>query len=270
MQDSTAIEDVCRRIGTNHSFQVGDFPNIKIKAWLETQWVSSLGNDQISNVWFERLFLVYTESSRHYHTPVHLKEMLEYIQALDEIGLLVSPWSVTILRLATFFHDVVYDPQSETNEVASAALFEEFCHEISLDESLRTSVKDLILATEKHKVIEDSSVEIWLQQYFLDMDMAVLGKQSSAYMAYAGLIRKEYKHVPRQIYCTKRAQILDTFGKGQIFQSALFQGLLESQAQQNLRDEINLLQQGIIPGESVDPPACGWHLAHIENLMGLK
>jgi predicted metal-dependent HD superfamily phosphohydrolase len=247
MQDSSRIEEVAQRIGANHSFQVADFPDIK--AWLKVQWVLAVGNCPVSNVWFERLFSNYTESTRHYHTPVHLKEMLDYIQALEETGLVASPASSSILRLATFFHDAIYDPTSSQNEVASAALFDDFCQEKSLDSSIQTSVKDLILATEKHKVIEASSVEIVLQKHFLDMDMAVLGKQSSAYMAYAGLIRKEYNHVPWKIYCEKRAEILETFGKGQIFQSELFQRLLETQAQQNLRDEIDLLKQGIIPGD---------------------
>lgn len=54
--------------------------------------------------------------------------------------------------------------------------------------------------------------EIRYQKLFLDLDMAVLGKNwSPAYTSYAYCIRQEYSFVPRDVYCTKRAEILTRF-----------------------------------------------------------
>ncbi len=247
-QTLNPIKEVSVRIGANHSFHNADYP--ELKSWLRLQWIMAAGDGPASASWFERLFQNYTESTRHYHTAVHIKEMLEYIQVLNEsIPSLTTLSSTITLRLATFFHDAIYDPTSSKNELASAELFKEFCVDVPLDHVIQSSVETLILATEKHKILEDSSVESNLQIYFLDVDMAVLGKKSSAYLAYAALIRKEYQHVPREIYCEKRAAILEAFCMGRIFLSDIFHEILETQAKENLQTEINLLRMEIIPGE---------------------
>lgn len=251
-QGTKSLEKVSLAIGANQSFHVADFH--ELKAWLQRHWIAAVGDcPAVSAVWFERIYRNYTESTRHYHTAVHLKEMLEYVQAIEESIDPTIPSVDIVLRLATFFHDVVYDPTSTRNEVDSADVFEHFCQDVSLDGDIRVMVKTLILATEKHKPIENEPfVDSLLQKYFLDIDMAVLGKKSSAYLAYASLIRKEYEHVPRAEYCEKRAAILEAFCQKQIYLTDTFQALLEEQAKENLRKEISLLQKGIIPGESVE------------------
>ena len=111
---------------------------------------------------------------------------------------------------------------------------------------------------------------------FLDADMAVLGKESNAYDHYAALIRKEYIHVPHDLYCEKRAEILQSFvtillktveenkddsdnklhnsdKKVQdkkvryIFASKIMREALERRAVNNLQREIKGLKQGQIP-----------------------
>jgi len=79
--------------------------------------------------------------------------------------------------------------------------------------------------------------------------MAVLGKQPMAYLAYAALIRQEYHHVPHAVYCNKRAEILEDFLKqSQIYGTSVFVQALEQRARDNVRQEIQLLRRGQIPG----------------------
>jgi len=263
METASLLQEASRRIGANESFQVDGFPGLK--AWLQGQWTAAVGQDPGTTAavasWFDRLYEKHTEPQRHYHTVVHLWEMLQYVEALEKSQTLaaavISNQESTaklgcILRLATFFHDAIYDPKSAKNEVASAELFDDFCRDVCMEETTKIQVRTLILATEKHQVMTtmEGSVDPILQQHFLDIDMAVLGKDATAYLAYAAVIRKEYAHVPRELYCEKRAEILQGFCHGRIFLSETFHELLEERAEKNLKAEIVLLNSGVIPGES--------------------
>lgn len=245
-------------ISTNATFDATKSPQLHDE--LKSQWDIANKKSSISDAWFHRIYHQHNETGRYYHTAVHLKEMLEYLQLLesskDDTTLLPTS-SSQWYRLAIFFHDVVYNPQSSQNERDSILLFAQFCKELNLPETTKNVVSTLILATEKHQIIHtdgDDNVEDPLQQVFLDMDMAVLGKKTGAYLAYAALIRKEYSFVPRQVYCEKRAAILDSFLKQrpQIYLSDIFHQALEKQARQNLKKEIELLLEGLIPGEEKD------------------
>eukprot|EP00980_Cylindrotheca_fusiformis_P022729 scaffold9646_cov133-Cylindrotheca_fusiformis.AAC.12 len=257
--------------------------------YLKQQWDNSFQGlitteegKTICNKWFERLFHQHNEQGRFYHTAVHLKEILEYWslrldqQQQEQDESLKShhqQWS-RVITWATFFHDAVYNPQSSQNEKDSASLFEQFWKELQTSSSFcredpgtcttTTTISSanadaklvviLIHATEKHQILTDTAMtqgEIELQKVFLDMDMAVLGKEREAYLAYAGLIRKEFHFVNRSVYCEKRAAILTGFlqNKERIFLSDFFHHSLEAHARANLKAEIDLLQAGVIPGE---------------------
>lgn len=248
---SDLFERASRRIGGNESFRSDDFPDLK--GYLQCHWSLAAGETDAANQWFDRLFESYTEAQRYYHTVVHLWEVLEYVEAVEKSQILSSqelpPNVGTILRLATFFHDAIYDPKSSGNEVKSADLFHQFSKEFCMEDSMRIHVRVLILATEKHSVLENTTVNPILQQHFLDMDMAVLGKEAGAYMLYAAAIRSEYAHVPRDFYCSKRAEILRGFCQGRIYFSEAFQNVLGNRARENLQAEIQLLESNIIPGD---------------------
>jgi len=227
--------------------------------------------------WLQKIYALYTEPRRHYHTVVHLWEMFDLLDIVIA-KLSVPKWYVP-MAWSVFFHDAIYDPKSNRNEKDSAELFRGFvddCMADAIDKKTFSSVLTMILATEKHKVIlprevskpmsEDEKLEdIMMQKHFLDVDMAVLGKQRDSYMKYAALIRKEYEFVPHDVYCRKRAEILESFlddksgtdndssmdntsEKNYIYLTESFGGAFEDRARENLRNEINLLRNNTIPG----------------------
>ena len=146
-----------------------------------------------------------------------------------------------------------------------------------------TKVSLFILATKSHNLDnvdlcghEDHKECLKYLKLFLDADMAVLGKDHNAYDHYASLIRKEYIHVPHDVYCEKRAEVLQSFvsvvsnvakektdvsdknvsinrEKAQsnktryIFASKIMREALEKRAINNLQREIGGLKQGKIP-----------------------
>ena len=112
------------------------------------------------------------------------------------------------------------------------------------NKELIQEVSNFILATKKHKVSNENSPSLAL---FLDLDLAVLAKEPSAYLSYAALIRREYHFVPAETYCSKRAEILlDMANQKALFGSPVF-APWEEQARSNLRHEVKLLRQGTIP-----------------------
>ena len=143
----------------------------------------------------------------------------------------ISEWTA-VIYLAIFFHDIVYDAKSSTNEEDSAQLFQSFVTELLNSGEVIDpwwgvlKVHQFIMATKTHtddisteheqgqgqeRSIKTKQLEKIVLRTFLDADMAVLGKDQQAYDHYASLIRLEYIHVPKDAYCEKRADILKSF-----------------------------------------------------------
>lgn len=224
---------------------VGDSPSQR------TDYIGAVMSD-----WFERLWTMHTERTRHYHTVVHLEEMCHYFQLVralqGQLGdnfpadSMVGPEYSFAVLLAIFFHDAVYDAKSLTNEEDSATLFLSFADEAGIDQHKKQLIKTYILATKKHEASQESGSPAL--SLFLDLDMAVLGKQEEAYIKYAALIREEFSFVPHEIYCEKRADILETFLKQtRIYGTSVMFNALEDRARANLLTEVASLRNGVIP-----------------------
>ena len=264
-----------------------------------------------SMVWFNKLWTLHCDCSRHYHTAVHLEEMIFYLSLVweeekdDEANPIETASLGTvqenheedngtklgfqncIVLLAIFFHDAIYNVHSSTNEQDSALLFRQFALDVGLvkdanhskvdvnktDTSAPTTtldlqrnklvcgVQDSILATQHHQLPDHSTDGDDMgssMALLLDLDLAVLGKDWPAYRAYAALIRCEYAHVPRETYCQVRAGILERMTQQpMLFHTLVFRKALQEQAMANLTQEIALLKQGNIPGQSTETMASG-------------
>jgi predicted metal-dependent HD superfamily phosphohydrolase len=211
----------------------------------------------LAGQWFDRLWAAQADDpARHYHTIVHVWEMILYLNLLVEgkdaaaARLDLSSIQKPVIFLAILFHDAVYDPKSSTNEEDSARLFHAFANDTGLARARPDACQQVttyILTTKKHEALDTNSPGLAL---FLDIDMAVLGKGPEAYREYAALIRREYAHVPALIYRAKRAQVLEAFlRQPRIFGTPAVRDLLEGQARDNLRAEIAALRGGVIYGE---------------------
>lgn len=234
--------------------------------------------------WFHRVWELHTESSRHYHTAVHLLEMCQLFDTATSSSRRVvltssssssslsrktsidnediveeddqQPYDTKAILLAIFFHDAVYDPTSSRNEEDSAHLFRAFAAETAaIDNETVRNVVDWIMATKTHQMSSSSSSSPNPNlQLFLDLDMAVLGKTATAYEHYAKLVRCEYQHVPLAVYCEKRATVLAGFlQQAHIYGTDRFQTALEQRARENLANEIESLRRGYILGSA--PPS---------------
>lgn len=224
---------------------------------------SNASRPDLSLKWFEKLSQYHCEPQRHYHTLMHLEEMFLYLDIVKHhfaaVGTPMTNFDEEAIVLATFFHDAIYDVHSSTNEEDSAVLFQEYARDFSthgtkLQTGLESFVVQCIIATKNHVVSADNSACLAL---FLDLDMAVLGKEALAYCAYAALIRKEYNYVEHDTYCEKRADILEDFLKQpQIYGTQAVIEAFEQRARDNIRAEIELLRSGRVPEGSRTPGKC--------------
>jgi len=204
--------------------------------------------EEVTKTWFDSVMSRHKAKERRYHTLCHLEEMFGY---LNIFSMEIQKDDMAVLTMAILFHDVIYNAKSNTNEEDSAKLYQQFASE--LFQSLSTFTKiwndservvQYILATKSHSTAlkNDACIDL-----FLDIDMSVVGKHAKAYQVYASLIRQEYQHVPHDVYCTKRADVLQSFLTKTIFTTESMHNALEQQAISNIRAEIQSLRQGIIP-----------------------
>ncbi|OWF40816.1 uncharacterized protein LOC110463289 [Mizuhopecten yessoensis] len=201
-------------------------------------------SEVVAERWWGVVRDLYSDPARHYHTLQHLREMFQHF---DFAGGHITFCYPRLVTLAVFFHDIIYEPKKPDNEERSADKFEEYAAEVNvLSDVDCKKVKDWILLTKSHTALKgDNSGD---EHYFLDIDMAVLGRPVADYDEYANQIRAEYIHVPEEIYRSKRAQILEDFlTRLPLFSTKLFQKQFEDRAKTNLIREIGRLRDNSIP-----------------------
>lgn len=191
----------------------------------------------------------YSEPHRFYHTLKHVDDML---RQRVEFGHLFSD-KITV-DLAIFFHDVIYNPASKSNEEDSAALFVDLFSKHGHSDIVDVEkVVAFIIATKAHRVHMSRDDDLKL---FVDIDMSILGSDRDKYAMYAANIRKEYRHIEHHEYCSGRAAFLqltlaltdsEVGDQLPIFASSYYFDKLESQARDNLAWEYDLLSHGTIP-----------------------
>jgi predicted metal-dependent HD superfamily phosphohydrolase len=180
---------------------------------------------------FRLLINAYSKPDRHYHNLQHIDRVLTTIDRFK----LQDPIAV---KLASWFHDFVYDPQASDNELQSAKLASELLTELNLPLATIDRVQQLILATHGHQT-DPTDLD---RSILLDADLAILGTPPDQYQIYTRSIRQEYSWVGDAAYQTGRILVLESFlQRDRLFCTDLLFNELESQARFNLSQEIEVL-----------------------------
>lgn len=184
------------------------------------------------NILWKEIETKYTEKGRHYHNLFHLENMFS---ELDAVKSNISDFST--VSFSVFYHDIIYNSSSKSNEEKSALKAEERLAELGLQQNDRAIVSNQILGTKHHQKSEDKDTN-----YLLDADLSILGKDFDTYLAYTKMIRKEYSIYPDLLYKPGRKKVLHHFLELEnIFKTDYFQSRYESQARSNIAAEIKLL-----------------------------
>jgi predicted metal-dependent HD superfamily phosphohydrolase len=146
--------------------------------------------------------LAYSEPHRHYHTGEHIADCLGQLDIAGDL-----PTVPEEVELALWFHDAIYRPTSSKNELRSAKWAQRFLGSVGADETKSRRVFDHIVATQHGAVSlsDDTAVVV-------DIDLSILGRETSEYDVYERAIREEYKWVPGPIYLSWLQNQVDTPG----------------------------------------------------------
>jgi predicted metal-dependent HD superfamily phosphohydrolase len=175
----------------------------------------------------------YAQPQRFYHTQQHLQECLSLLAEVEHLA--KQPVE---LALALYFHDAVYNPQANDNEAQSAAWAMQVLTQCQAQETLIKRIENLIMATQHHTVTEDDTDG----QLLLDIDLAILGQETTRFNEYEQQIRQEYAWVSEQDFKSGRAAVLQSFLQREwIYQTDYFRGRLEQQARLNIQAALESL-----------------------------
>jgi predicted metal-dependent HD superfamily phosphohydrolase len=186
------------------------------------------------------LVAAYRNPQRHYHSINHLQSCLDqldkyrdaYQMAQNSLSTdVLDAKALDVIEYALYFHDAIYDPQSNENEAMSG----EWADIVLLDQlgnvaQLRSCVQRLILATQHHSGAPDAQTAL-----LLDIDLAVLSASIEEFDAYENAIRLEYAFVPVADYQRGRAQVLQRFLDAETLYHSAFFSEKTATAKANLR-----------------------------------
>lgn len=220
------------------------------KRWLDVCKVLEVDRlDKLAvDRWWQVILARYKHKSRAYHTLDHLGELFElYDKHAEKIS------DSTAMILAIFFHDIVYDATqgSPQNEKDSAVLFERFGDEAipagdppgRAKGELVGKVSRWIVQTAHHGCAPNDEPDC---RFFMDFDMAVLGKPWEEYVVYTEKIRKEYIHLPEPVYWTGRSRFLLATASGpSLYATEEFRTSHGEQSKANCEKEAAVLSKNL-------------------------
>lgn len=136
------------------------------------------------------------------------------------------------VTLAIFYHDIVYKATRKDNELQSAVLFEKRFENSNYSDVKKVS--KMIELTKNHEISDDSDTN-----YFLDIDMAILGSEEHRYKQYRLNVRKEYSIYPSFMYKAGRRKVITSFlNQNHIYHTEYFRNKYEAIARTNLKNEL--------------------------------
>lgn len=178
---------------------------------------------------FDKLIAYYQQSHRHYHNLTHLYECFLWFDTIK--NQLCYP---DLVAIALFYHDIIYNPKSNTNEQDSSDTMQLDLKGILSDQKL--SIIDVFILATKHHINPLSDEYKSDLDYLLDIDLAILGSHSDRFDEYNHQIRQEYAWVNGLIYHFKRKSVLRAFyQRDRIYLTEYFYKTLENKAKENLK-----------------------------------
>jgi predicted metal-dependent HD superfamily phosphohydrolase len=180
----------------------------------------------------DALLAAYADPARGYHDTRHLTEVLDRVEEIAAAG--AAPGDLLAVLLAAWFHDGVYDGEPGAEE-RSAAWAERALPAAGLDPALVAEVARLVRLTETHRPAAEDLAGCVLS----DADLAILAAPADRYGEYVAAVRREYAHVPDDLFRQGRAAILhDLLAKPHLFHTAYAREHWEAPARANIAREL--------------------------------
>ena len=211
-------------------------------------WAALAGDSPTSRTEWAAVVAAWSEPHRRYHDLAHLAAVLGIVGELAQ-----SADDADAVRLAAWYHDVVYDPQRTDNERVSAQRARAGLRGL-VDEPRIAEVERLVLLTAGHDPAPDDTNGAVLS----DADLAVLASPPEAYAAYASAVREEYGHLSDEVFATGRAAVLEQLlALPALYRLPAVAEQWTAPARANLTAELTLLRARAASSGADRPPAGG-------------
>jgi predicted metal-dependent HD superfamily phosphohydrolase len=206
-----------------------------IPATLKTIWSGFVEPRHLEWTW-KILDGLYSEPHRVYHNHSHI---LACLRLLLEVKF--GPSVERPAMLALLWHDAVYVPGDKRNEQLSAELLRSLgpvlSHVPAYD--VLEPACQAILATKTHETTINNPVD----RIVIDIDMSILGSDSSVYDDYVRVVREEYAFVSDEAWREGRLGFLEGMRRRErLFQTNWAYGRFEQKARENIDRELLALR----------------------------
>jgi len=213
-------------------------------------WAALAGDSPISRTEWAAVIGAWSEPHRRYHDLRHLAAVLGIVGELA--GSAADPDAV---RLAAWYHDVVYDPEHDDNEQVSAERARAGLRGLVPEDRI-AEVARLVLLTPAHEVADDDANGAVL----CDADLAVLAGPPESYAAYASAVREEYGHLSDEVFTAGRIAVLERLlALPTLYRLPAVATDWTPRARANMTAELTLLRRraGGASGPADRPPTAG-------------
>jgi predicted metal-dependent HD superfamily phosphohydrolase len=208
-------------------------------------WSTLTGDSPTARTEWAAVVASWSEPHRRYHDLGHLAAVLGLVGELEAAA--DDPAAV---RLAAWYHDVVYDPRRDDNEEVSAGRARAGLRGLVPPDRI-AEVERLVLLTAGHSPEPGDANGAVL----CDADLAVLAGPPDSYAAYASSVREEYGHLPDDVFTAGRIAVLEhLLALPALYRVPLVAAEWTRRARANLRAELTLLRGRAASGGGGDPP----------------
>ena len=177
---------------------------------------------------------------RAYHNLQHVQECIRTFNLLAlKSDDLLDP---DLIKLALIFHDVICTAGADDNEERSANLADEWMKMLGLSAFDRDIVTVAIEMTSHSKTdfellltSRERALVYEISAIVCDCDLSILAAPKERFEEYEREIREEYKNIPYNIFCDKRAIIMKRFlDRSRIYLTDEYYFAFEGKARKNL------------------------------------
>jgi predicted metal-dependent HD superfamily phosphohydrolase len=210
-------------------------------------WAVLAGDSPTSRTEWAALVGAWSEPHRRYHDLAHLAAVLGLVGSLADAA--ADPDAV---RLAAWYHDVVYDPRRDDNEQVSAERAGAGLRGLVPEERVAEVVRLVLLTAGHDPEPLDANGAV-----LCDADLAVLASPPEAYAGYASAVRAEYGHLSDAEFTAGRIAVLERLlTLPRLYRLPAVADDWTPRAHANMTAELTLLRQraGAASGPA-DPPS---------------
>lgn len=209
----------------------------------EALWKRCAGNDSEAPAVWTSLRQHYAEGHRHYHTLAHIGHCL---MELDAAGSRIEERDA--VELALWFHDVIYLPDRDDNEAASADFFR-CAAGPRMAEALVDEVCEMILAT-----LHVEQAYSGATAYMVDIDLSSFGLPWEAYLRDSDALRREQRGIPGVDFYQSKLRFLDSLSaRPAIFQTEFYRQRHEQSARDNIARYSAMIREWAVAGGEGEP-----------------